>query len=295
MYYIPNKDQETREDVKSNRFQKLQKIFNGSRHDFLITVKEFSVLIITVVCVLAFEIVSYGTVEAAPFPAGHLFANQDEVPMGRSFMVGSRLAPLQQKQHTNRVNQGFELSSFVSTDSKMVADKNTNKNTNGANRTTNKTATCQLHPEDLLLLFIINVISGVAFGYLITKFWYWFAYSNTICHIYDFFMTYSITYGRGKINNARWMRPQQQDMEDYPQQSKVRNKMSLREDFKRPLDEVENVYLRRGALIIMSLVMIPVILLMGVAVCVFYGISLSMKEVKLFTTSIWNGKKYSFI
>jgi type III secretory pathway component EscR len=63
--------------------------------------------------------------------------------------------------------------------------------------------------------------------------------------------------------------------------------MNLRDDFKRPLNEIENVLLRRIALIITSFVMIPVIVTLGV-VC---GILDATVEIREIFVLCWKGEK----
>jgi len=71
-----------------------------------------------------------------------------------------------------------------------------------------------------------------------------------------------------------------------PNQREVNN-MGLRDDFKRPLNEIENVMLRRTALIITSFIMIPVIVIMGI----IDGIFDAMIETKGVFIICWKGQK----
>ncbi len=62
--------------------------------------------------------------------------------------------------------------------------------------------------------------------------------------------------------------------------------MSLREDFKHPLDEVNNAFLRRGALILTSFVMIPVIFIFYVLT----GKADFIRDLNNFLSLCWVGK-----
>ena len=64
--------------------------------------------------------------------------------------------------------------------------------------------------------------------------------------------------------------------------------MGLRDDFKRPLNEVKNVLLRRIALIIISFIMIPTIVVLGIA----YGTFNAIVEIKGGILALcWNGEE----
>lgn len=62
--------------------------------------------------------------------------------------------------------------------------------------------------------------------------------------------------------------------------------MSLREDFKRPLNEVENVILRRLALVVTSFVMVPTALTFGM----LFGAIMTSLKIRHFFVSCWKGK-----
>jgi hypothetical protein len=64
--------------------------------------------------------------------------------------------------------------------------------------------------------------------------------------------------------------------------------MGLREDINRPLDEIQNTFLRRSVLIITSTIMIPVSIVAGTAYLI---IKYVLPEVRLMFVSCWNGEK----
>ena len=63
--------------------------------------------------------------------------------------------------------------------------------------------------------------------------------------------------------------------------------MSLRDDFKRPLNEVKNALLRRIPLIVTSFIMIPTIVVLGIV----YGIFNAIVEIKGILALCWNGEE----
>ncbi len=118
-------------------------------------------LFITAICALALFVVFNGPVEAFSFQQGQPFAYQHESNVAGAFGTGAGAVPIDQKNEADGFDQGVELSSPVSADSKAIADKVSNEST----YETEYKVFCQTHCR--LLINLVCGLSGFAFAVLL--------------------------------------------------------------------------------------------------------------------------------
>jgi hypothetical protein len=113
---------------KSSWFQKFKEVISSMDNTRRIfPIKSTHLITLLIVCAFAFFVVLNGPVEALSFPEGKLLAYQSESDHPRSREIRAGAISYAQEIVTYGIDQVVELTSPVTTDSKTVADKESDK------------------------------------------------------------------------------------------------------------------------------------------------------------------------